>query len=158
MFPPVRVSSCYVSALTIGARRILEIGILGGYSTIWLAHALPLDGRLITLELDPHHAKVARRSLDRAGLAGRVWVRVGPASASLTQMQAGGEAPFDLASIDADKDGYVACLEKAVSLVRPGGLILGDNTLPDPVPDPAGDSGAKRYNTAVAAHPDLIPT
>jgi len=102
-----------------GARRILEVGTLGGYSTIWLVRALPADGRLITLELDPHHAQVARRDLDRAGLAGRVEVRVGPAAASPTQMQADGEAPFDLAFIGADKEGYVDYLEKAVPLVRP---------------------------------------
>jgi len=159
--PEINVSASegkllHILALMSGARRILEVGTLGGYSTIWLARALPPDGRLITLELDPHHAEVARRSLDRAGLAGKVEVRVGPALASLSQMEAGGEAPFDLAFIDADKDGYVEYLKKAVPLVRPGGLILGDNTLPDAVLDPAGDSGAKRYNTAVAAHPDLI--
>lgn len=145
-----------VLALMSGARRILEIGTLGGYSTIWLARALPPDGKLITLELDPHHAEVARRSLACAGLAEKVEVRVGPALESLSQIEADGGSPFDLAFIDADKDGYVEYLKKAVPLVRPGGLILGDNTLPDAVLDPAADSGAKRYNTAVATHPDLV--
>ena len=159
--PEINVSSSegkllHVLALMSGATRILEIGTLGGYSTIWLARALPPDGRLITLELDAHHAEVARRSIERAGLAGKVEVRVGPALASLTRMEAEGEAPFDMAFIDADKDGYVEYLAKAVALVRDGGLILGDNTLPDAVLDPAGDSGTKRYNTAVAAHPDLV--
>ncbi len=138
------------------ARSVLEIGTLGGYSTIWLARALPPGGRLISLELDPHHAEVARRSIARAGLADKVEVRVGPALESLSHMEASGEALFDLAFIDADKDGYVAYLEKALALVRDGGLILGDNTLPEAVLDPAGDSGTKRYNTAVAANPELV--
>ena len=159
--PEINVSASegkvlHVLALMSGAKRILEVGTLGGYSTIWLARALPPGGRLISLELDPHHAEVARRNIARAGLADTVEVRVGPALESLSQMEAGGEAPFDLAFIDADKDGYVDYLKKAVALVRDGGLILGDNTLPDAVLDPAGDSGTKRYNTAVAAHPDLV--
>lgn len=159
--PEINVSASegrllHVLALMCGAKRILEVGTLGGYSTIWLARALPPDGRLITLEIDPHHAEVARGSIARAGLADKVEVRVGPALASLSQMEAEGEAPFDLAFIDADKNGYVEYLKKAVALVRDGGLILGDNTLPEAVLDPTADSGTKRYNTAVAAHPDLV--
>lgn len=146
----------HVLALMSGARRILEVGTLGGYSTIWLARALPPDGALVSLELDPHHAEVARRNVARAGLADKVEVRVGPALETLAQMVVDGEAPFDLAFIDADKDGYVDYLKKAVVLVRAGGLILGDNTLPDAVLDPANNTGTKRYNTAVAAHPDLV--
>ena len=146
----------HILALMSGARRILEVGTLGGYSTIWLARALPPEGALVTLELDPHHAEVARRNVARAGLAAKVEVRVGPALETLARMEADGEAPFDLAFIDADKDGYVDYLPKAVALVRDGGLILGDNTLPDAVLDPDADSGTKRYNTAVAAHPDLV--
>lgn len=146
----------HVLALLTGAKRILEIGTLGGYSAIWMARALPPDGRLVSLELDPHHADVARRSIERAGLTDKIEIRVGPASESLSQMASNGEAPFDLAFIDADKDGYVDYLAKTVPLVREGGLILGDNTLPDAVLDPAGDSGTKRYNTAVAARPDLV--
>lgn len=143
----------HVLARMAGARRILEIGTLGGYSAIWLARALPEGGRLISLEIDPHHAEVARRNIERAGLSGKVEVRVGPASESLSQMS--GEAPFDLIFIDADKDGYVGYLAQAVPLVREGGLVLGDNTLPDAVLDPAAQSGTKRYNAAVAAHPQL---
>ncbi|MFZ1768150.1 MAG: O-methyltransferase [Caldilinea sp.] len=145
----------HLLALMSGARRILEIGALGGYSAIWLARALPADGKLITLELDEHHAAVARRNLNAAGLGAKVEVRVGPALATLTAMQQAGEALFDLIFIDADKDGYVGYLQKAVTLVREGGLILADNTLPDAVLDEKGDSGAKRYNAAVAAHPAL---
>lgn len=145
----------HLLALLAGAKRILEIGTLGGYSAIWLARALPEGGRLISLEIDPHHADVARRNIARAGLAEKVEVRVGPALESLSQMESSQEAPFDLVFIDADKDGYVEYLKKAVPLTRGGGLVLGDNTLPDAVLDPAADSGTKRYNAAVAAHPEL---
>jgi predicted O-methyltransferase YrrM len=145
-----------VLALAVGAKRILEVGTLGGYSATWLARALPADGKLISLELDAHHAEVARRNLERAGLGRQVEVRVGPAIESLTQMEAAGEGPFDLVFIDADKDGYVDYLHRAIGLTREGGLILGDNTLPDAVLDPEATSGTKRYNAAVAAHPDLV--
>lgn len=160
---PINVSASggqllHLLALMSGAQRILEIGTLGGYSAIWLARALPADGKLISLELDEHHATVARRNLARAGLAEKVEVRVGPALATLTAMEQAGETPFDLAFIDADKDGYVAYLPKAVALVRDGGLILADNTLPDEVLHPTADSGTKRYNAAVAAHPALVST
>lgn len=160
---PINVSATggqllHLLVLLSGAQRILEIGTLGGYSAIWLARALPADGKLISLEISEHHASVARRNLAQAGLADKVEVRVGPALATLTAMEAAGEAPFDLAFIDADKDGYVAYLPKAVALVRDGGLILADNTLPDEVLDPNGDSGTKRYNAAVAAHPALRST
>jgi predicted O-methyltransferase YrrM len=161
--PRINVSACegkllHLLALMIGAKRILEIGTLGGYSATWLARALPADGKLITLELDPHHAEVSRRNIETAGLASKVEVRVGPALETLAQMEADGEAPFDLVFIDANKDGYVDYLHKAVALTREGGLILGDNTLPDAVLDPEADSGTKRYNAAVAAHPDLVST
>lgn len=148
----------HLLVLMSGAKRILEIGTLGGYSAIWLARALPADGKLISLEIDEHHANVARRNVTQAGLAEKVEVRVGPALATLTAMEQAGEAPFDLAFIDADKDGYVAYLQKAVALVRDGGLILADNTLPDAVLDASADSGTKRYNAAVAAHPALVST
>jgi predicted O-methyltransferase YrrM len=111
---------------------------------------------LISLEIDPHHAEVSRSNLKRAGLADRVEVRVGPASDSLSQMIAAGEAPFDLVFIDADKDGYVEYLAKSVPLTREGGVILADNTLRPSVLKPGDDSGISRFNAAVAAHPDLI--
>ncbi len=148
----------HLLVLMSGAKRILEIGTLGGYSAIWMARALPAGGKLISLEIDPHHADVARRNIEGAGLTAKVEVRVGPALATLTQMKADGEAPFDLAFIDADKDGYVDYLHKVVPMVREGGLVLGDNTLPDAVLSETADSGTKRYNTAVAAHPDLVST
>ena len=111
---------------------------------------------MISLEIDAHHADVARRNIERAGLSDKVEIRVGPASGTLRpDANVDGEPLFDLIFIDADKDGYVDYLHQSLPLLREGGLLLGDNTLPDAALDPAGDSGTKRYNTAVAAHPDL---
>lgn len=112
-----------------GARRILEIGTLGGYSGIWLARALPPDGRLVTLELDPHHAEVARANFARAGLARRAEVRVGRALDTLATLQAEGAAPFDFTFIDADKGASAEYLDRAVRLSRPGALIVLDNVV-----------------------------
>ncbi len=159
--PQINVSASggqllHLLALMSGARRILEIGTLGGYSAIWLARALPADGKMISLEINEHHAAVARRNLAQAGLAAKVEVRVGPALATLTAIEQAGEAPFDLVFIDADKDGYVAYLQKVLPLVRNGGLILADNTLPNEVLDATAESGTKHYNAAVAAHPALV--
>lgn len=114
-------------ASLIGARRILEIGTLGGYSTVWLASALPADGRIITLEMQPKHAALAHEALDRAGLDGRAQVVVGPALASLEQLEL--DAPLDLVFIDADKPSNRAYFDWAVAHVRPGGLVLVDNVL-----------------------------
>ena len=116
-------------ARSMGARNILEIGTLGGYSTIWLARALPPDGRLITLEYSPMHAEVARGNIARAGLADRVEVRVGRAADSLPQLAAEGRGPFDLIFIDADKPGYVEYLHWSLRLSRPGTLIIADNVV-----------------------------
>jgi len=145
-----------VLARMIGARRILEIGTLGAYSTIWLARALPPDGKLITLEINPRFAAVARRSLKHAGLSDQVEIKVGPALESLSQMETDGEQPFDIIFIDADKEGYANYLQKALPLLREGGLVLADNTLPDTVLDPRTENGIKRFNAAVSGHPNLI--
>src|ERR1700680_755776 len=96
----------YLLAKIVGARRILEIGTLGGYSTIWLARALPEDGKLVTLELEAKHAEVATANIERAGLSSKVEVRLGPAAESLSQLQEEGVEPFDFIFIDADKEGY----------------------------------------------------
>lgn len=146
----------HLLALLSGAKRILEIGTLGGYSTIWLARALPPDGKLISLEIDPHHAQVARHNLENAGMAHRVEVRVGPAAETLKQLQTSGEPPFDLVFIDADKDGYPQYLELSLPLIRDGGLILADNTLSHAAMGSGADTGIDLYNTTVAAHPDLV--
>jgi predicted O-methyltransferase YrrM len=114
-----------------GARRILELGTLGGYSTIWMARALPPDGRLVTLELNPAYAEVASASIARAGLAELVEVRVGPALDSLHALRDEGTDPFDLIFIDADKERTPAYFEQALELCRPGGLIIVDNVILD---------------------------
>jgi predicted O-methyltransferase YrrM len=112
-----------------GARRILEIGTLGGYSTIWLARALPDDGRLVSLEADPAHADVARRNLAHAGLAGRTEVRLGPALDTLAALADEGAEPFDLVFVDADKPNNPRYLEWALRLTRPGSVIVCDNVV-----------------------------
>jgi predicted O-methyltransferase YrrM len=112
-------------ARSIGARHILEVGTLGGYSTIWLARALPADGQLVTCEVDPHHAEVARENLKRAGLDAAVDVRVGSALDTLPGL----DGPFDLSFIDADKVSNVEYFEHAVRLSRPGSLIIVDNVV-----------------------------
>jgi predicted O-methyltransferase YrrM len=143
-----------ILARAIGATRILEIGTLGGFSAIHLALALPDSGRLITLELDPHHASVAAENFAAAGLSDRAEVRVGPALESLAGLA--GEPPFDLAFIDADKTSYPAYLDWCLRLVRPGGLIVVDNVLigrrsPD---DPVHEA-VDAMNRAAARDPRL---
>jgi len=112
-----------------GARRILEIGTLGGYSTIWLARALQSDGRLITLEAVPTHAKVARKNIDRAGFGGNVEVRLGRALDTLPQLAAEGLGPFDFIFLDADKRTYPEYLEWCIKLSRRGTMIVADNVV-----------------------------
>ncbi|MFF2776433.1 O-methyltransferase [Streptomyces sp. NPDC058052] len=146
-----------------GARRILEIGTLGGYSTIWLARALPGDGRLITLEYDPRHAEVARANLDRAGLADRVEVRTGPALDTLPLLAEEGAGPFDLVFVDADKVNNPHYVSWALELSRPGTLIVVDNVVrggrvatEDPA-DPAV-TGTRAMFDLVANEPRLDAT
>lgn len=132
--PPIDVSPAQgrmleLLARMIGARRILEVGTLGGYSTICLLRALPDDGHLVSLELEPLHAAVAVQNLENAGAAGRVDVRVGPASETLEAMIAAGEGDFDLVFIDADKPSNVAYLRAALALCRPGAAIIVDNVI-----------------------------
>src|SRR5882724_2250886 len=123
--PPINVTPnlgklLWLLAKIQGARQILEIGTLGAYSTIWLARALPPDGKLITLEINPRFAAVARRSLKHAGLSDQVEIKVGPALESLSQLETDGEQPFDMIFIDADKEGYANYLQKALPLLREG--------------------------------------
>jgi predicted O-methyltransferase YrrM len=119
----------YLLAKMRGARRILEIGTLGGYSTIWLARALPADGMLLTLEVDAKHAEVARANVHRAGFSTKVEVRLGPAAESLARLQREGAEPFDFIFIDADKDSYPGYLEGSMLLSRAGTVIVGDNVI-----------------------------
>jgi predicted O-methyltransferase YrrM len=121
----------YLLAKMCGARRILEIGTLGGYSTIWLGRALPDDGTLISLELDLKHADVARANISGAGLSSKVKILLGPALDSLSKLLADGAAPFDFIFIDADKPSYPAYLDWSLRLGKPGTVIVGDNVVRD---------------------------
>jgi caffeoyl-CoA O-methyltransferase len=160
--PAIQVSApqgrlLQVLALACGARTILEVGTLGGYSTIWLARALPEDGYLLSLELDPTHAEVARESLREAGVADRVEVRVGRALDVLDELRTSGAGPFDLVFIDADKPPYTEYLHAAIELSRPGTLIVGDNVVREGrILDPGDDeaaAGVARFNSALASDP-----
>jgi predicted O-methyltransferase YrrM len=146
-----------------GAHAILEIGTLGGYSTIWLARALPADGRLVTLESDARHADVARANIARAGLADVVELRLGPALETLPQLAAEGHGPFDLIFIDADKPSYPDYFAWSLRLSRRGSLIVADNVVRNgAVIDPASDDprvqGARRFNELLAAEPRVSAT
>jgi predicted O-methyltransferase YrrM len=163
--PPINVSPnegklLYLVTKIAGAKRVLEIGTLGGYSTTWLARALPADGKVISLELDHKHAEVARGNLARAGVADRVEVRVGRATGSLRKMIDQHAAPFDLIFIDADKAGYVEYLELSLQLAHKGTVILADNVIRngrvlDQQPGDESVRGAKAYNESLAARPEL---
>ena len=142
----------------VGARRILEIGTLGGYSAIHFARALPEDGTLISLELEERHAEVARRNVERVDLSGKVEVRVGDARESLAALVENGEGPFDLVFVDADKEGYPEYLDWTMRLTRPGSLILADNTVRGgSVLDPQDGSAraTREFNERVAGDPSL---
>jgi predicted O-methyltransferase YrrM len=132
--PPIQVSQSqgrmlHILAQSHGARSILEIGTLGGYSTIWLARALTAGGRLVTLEYEPKHAEVARRNFEKAGMAGVIEIRVGRAQDTLPTLAAENRGPFDLIFIDADKVGYPEYFGWALKLSRPGTLIIADNVV-----------------------------
>jgi predicted O-methyltransferase YrrM len=148
---------------SLQARQVLEIGTLGGYSAIWLARALPPDGRLITLEAKPLHAEVARKNIERAGLSGVVEIRLGPALSTLSELAAEGLAPFDLVFIDADKPAYVDYLDWALRLTRRGSLIVADNVVrKGAVADPADNDervvGVRRFLQRLAAEPRVSAT
>jgi predicted O-methyltransferase YrrM len=166
--PPIDVSPLQGKFLSLvaqihGARRILEIGTLGGYSTIWLARALPADGRLITLELNPRHAEVARSNIARAGQAEKVDLIQGPAAESLASLHRESRGPFDLIFIDADKPGYPAYLAGSLKLSRPGTVIIADNVVrhgqiaDSENPDP-NVRAARAFIELVAAEPTLTAT
>jgi predicted O-methyltransferase YrrM len=146
-----------------GARHILEIGTLGGYSTIWLARALPADGRLVSLEYDPKHAEVAGRNLARAGLDEVVEVRVGPALESLPQLADENPPPFDLVFIDADKANNAGYVEWALRLTRAGSVIVVDNVVrggrvADADTDAPDVRGTRAAIDLIASHPRLSGT
>jgi predicted O-methyltransferase YrrM len=144
----------HLLALSIGAQRILEVGTLGGYSTIWMARALPAGGKLVTLELSALHARVAQENFRRAGLAERIEVREGAALDSLALLRAERAGPFDLVFIDADKPNIPAYLEASLALSRVGTLIVVDNVVREgKVVDASGDSSVQgvRRMTAMLA-------
>lgn len=146
-----------------GARAILEIGTLGGYSTIWLARALPADGRLITLEIDSKHAEVARANFVRAGSAAKIELRLGRALDTLPKLAAEGEGPFDLIFIDADKVSIPEYFTWALKLSRPGSVVIVDNVVrKGAVADAASSDpsvqGVRRLNEMLAKEPRVTAT
>ena len=163
--PSINVSAAegkllYLLAKVAGARRVLEIGTLGGYSTTWLARALPAGGTVISLEVDPRHAAVARKSVEGAAPGVSVEVRLGDAVESLRAMIAAREAPFDVVFIDADKGRYVQYLDLSLQLCRSGSIVLGDNLIRhglvlDASTTDESARGARAYNEAIASHPRL---
>ncbi len=166
--PPIQVTALQgrmlqIFARMMGARRILEVGTLGGYSTIWLARALPEGGRLITLEAAAKHAAVARKNLKRAGVLERVELREGPALDTLPKLETEGAGPFDFIFLDADKEHNAEYLEWALRLARPGTVIVTDNVVRegavlDARSDEAAVQGTRRFFEALSAERRVTAT
>jgi len=160
---PTEGKLLHVLARLSRAERILEIGTLGGYSTIWMARALPPTGRMISIEVDPKHAEVARSNLARAGVADRATIRVGPALDVLPQLEREGAGPFDMVFIDADKPPYLEYFRWALRLTRSGSLIVADNVIRsgdviDSASEDAMVKGVQRFNDALAQEPRVTAT
>jgi predicted O-methyltransferase YrrM len=160
---PAQGKLLHILARLAGARRILELGTLGGYSTIWLGRALPPDGRLITVESEPKHAAVARANIERAGLADRVTIIQGRAADVLRQLADRGEKPFDLVFIDADKASIPEYFEQSLELTRPGSVIVVDNVVRrgaviDAASDDPSVRGVRRFNELLAREPRVTAT
>ncbi|HET7485403.1 MAG TPA: O-methyltransferase [Solirubrobacterales bacterium] len=160
---PAQGKLLYLLAKSIGARQILEFGTLGGYSTIWLARALPADGRLLTLEAEPRNAEVASGNVARAGIGDLVDLRVGPALDQLPQLDAEGAGPFDLTFIDADKANTPEYLTWALDHSHPGSLIVSDNVvrfgeLVNPDSDDPTIPAQRRLHEMLAADPRVEAT
>lgn len=163
--PDIQVSAAEgallaILARAVRARRILEIGTLGGFSTTFLARAIPGDGRVVTLEADPHHASVARANLEEAGVADRVEVVEGDAHATLQRFGRESVVAFDFVFLDAEKEGYARYLEEVLPLCRPGTMIVADNVVrhglvADASSGDARAEGARSFNARVAEHPGL---
>jgi predicted O-methyltransferase YrrM len=160
---PAQGKFLHLLARSTHARQILEIGTLGGYSTIWLARALPAGGRLITIEAEPRHAEVARGNIAHAGLDGVVDLRIGRALDVLPQLETERAGPFDLAFIDADKPNTTEYFAWALRLSRPGSVIVADNVVRDGAVADAGSrdasvQGMRRLLTAMASEPRVSAT
>lgn len=160
---PAQGKLLHLLARMIGARRILEIGTLGGYSTLWLARALPPGGRVVTLEADARHAAVARANFERAGLADRIELRLGPALEALHRLQVEAQGPFDLFFLDADKPNHAAYLAGALRLARPGSVIVADNVVREGAVIDAASAddrvqGIRAFFDLLAAEPRLDAT
>ena len=166
--PPISVSAnqgkfLHVLAKTCGAKKILEIGTLVGYSTIWMARALPNNGKLISLEFVPLHAAVAKKNIERAGLSKVVEIRIGKAIDLLPELEANNEGPFDMIFIDADKPPYTEYFQWAMKLSRPGTLIVADNVVRDGKVLDANSTdetvvGVRRFNEFLANTPGITAT
>ncbi len=166
--PPIQVSPTHGKLLKLlaqmhGAKRILEIGTLAGYSTIWLARALPADGKLITLEFEPKHVAVARDNIAKAGLADKVEVREGSALDTLPLLASEGAAPFDLVFIDANKSGYADYLGWALKLTCRGSVIIADNAvqqgrIADATCDDTNVQGIQRFIEMLGSEPRVSAT
>jgi len=152
---PAQGKLLHLLARVHGASGILELGTLGGYSTIWLARALPADGQLVSLELNPRYAEVASANVERAGLAGLIKINVGPALDGLRKLIAEGAGPFDMVFIDADKQRTPEYFELALELTRPGSVIVTDNVvrdgeLVDADSEDPGVQGMRRFHVLLA--------
>ncbi|MCK0116516.1 putative O-methyltransferase YrrM [Isoptericola sp. CG 20/1183] len=166
--PPIEVAPNQGAFLALvarmaGARRVLELGTLAGYSTIWLARAVGAEGHVTTVELDPRHAEVARENLDHAGVGDRVRIQVGPALDVLAELADAAHEPYDLVFIDADKANMAAYLELALRLTRSGSVVVGDNVVRrgavvDSSSDDPSVRGARAFLRALGADPRLEAT
>jgi predicted O-methyltransferase YrrM len=160
---PAQGKLLHILARTLGARSILEIGTLGGYSTIWLARALAPGGRVVTLELEQKHADVAQANFERAEVADRIELRLGPALETLPRLAAEKRGPFDLFFIDADKQSIPEYFGWALQLSRPGSLIVVDNVVrrgavADASSTDVAVKGVRRFNERVAKEPRVVAT
>lgn len=166
--PPISVSAnqgkfLHLLAKLCNAKKILEVGTLGGYSTIWMASALPANGKLVTLELEQHHANVAKENIASAGLGGMVDIRVGKAIDLLADLAEENAGPFDMIFIDADKPPYTEYFEWALKLSRPGTLIIADNVIRegkvlDPLCKDPMVNGVQRFNQALSGNKSVTAT
>lgn len=152
-----------VIALMCNAKRVLELGTLGGYSTIWLARSIPNDGKIVTIEFDPRHANVAKQNIEKAGLLAKVDLRVGKAMDVMMELKKANEEPFDLIFIDADKPPYAEYFEMALSLSHSGTVIICDNVIREGkvLDEDSTDErvvGVQRFNKMLASNQNVTAT